>query len=166
MKSLKVMLSALVSMLAGCATVPRATAPHQVRVTGGLVQGSVRDGVLSFKGIPFAAPPVGNLRWRPPQIYPDAPSQGSIRLEIGGGDSFLELLDAAPVPPTLETPFNASGARVPFPESPVDERCYVALIDPEPATTRWAHPAPWAFVPADGQGDVILLAGRAPSSTR
>ena len=39
----------------------------QVKVEGGAVKGDVADGVLSFKGIPFAAPPVGDLRWRPPQ---------------------------------------------------------------------------------------------------
>jgi para-nitrobenzyl esterase len=43
-------------------------APDVVKVTGGRVEGVSReDGVRVFKGIPFAEPPVGELRWKPPQ---------------------------------------------------------------------------------------------------
>jgi para-nitrobenzyl esterase len=37
-----------------------------VATTGGKVRGTHRDGVHVFRGIPFAAPPVGELRFRPP----------------------------------------------------------------------------------------------------
>lgn len=38
-----------------------------VEIEGGKVQGFVENGLTIFKGIPFAAPPVGDLRWKPPQ---------------------------------------------------------------------------------------------------
>lgn len=38
-----------------------------VKVQQGLVQGAVENGFSVFKGIPFAAPPVGELRWKAPQ---------------------------------------------------------------------------------------------------
>src|SRR5438309_11175259 len=41
--------------------------PPVVQVDSGQLQGVVDDGVVSYKGILFAAPPVGDLRWRPPQ---------------------------------------------------------------------------------------------------
>src|SRR5689334_12285725 len=40
---------------------------EQAEVTGGTVQGTVDHGVAAFKGLPFAAPPVGDLRWKAPQ---------------------------------------------------------------------------------------------------
>jgi len=41
--------------------------PSPVKVNEGLLQGSFENGLTVYKGIPFAAPPVGELRWRAPQ---------------------------------------------------------------------------------------------------
>ena len=43
------------------------SAAASVKVEGGLVEGTLESGITAYKGIPFAAPPVGSLRWRPPQ---------------------------------------------------------------------------------------------------
>jgi para-nitrobenzyl esterase len=42
-------------------------AQDEVKIDSGTVHGVSKDGITSFKGIPFAAPPVGNLRWKAPQ---------------------------------------------------------------------------------------------------
>ncbi|MFI7061012.1 carboxylesterase/lipase family protein [Kribbella sp. NPDC050124] len=38
-----------------------------VRTDNGLIRGEAKSMVTSYKGIPYAAPPVGNLRWQAPQ---------------------------------------------------------------------------------------------------
>ena len=62
----------LLAILAGgiCST---QTQP-QVKVEDGLLQGASENGLSVYRGIPFAAPPVGDLRWRPPR--PAAKWQG------------------------------------------------------------------------------------------
>jgi para-nitrobenzyl esterase len=61
--------AALTAALLVVAMPMHAADPVQVKTDKGRVEGTLTaDGkVVAFKGIPFAAPPVGNLRWQPPQ---------------------------------------------------------------------------------------------------
>jgi para-nitrobenzyl esterase len=56
-----------IALAAGSAVV--GTAAAQVRTDAGLIEGAPRSlsSGAAFKGIPFAAPPVGGRRWKPPQ---------------------------------------------------------------------------------------------------
>ena len=60
---------ALALALVSLAVWPAEAAPD-VQTAQGTVAGAVDSGISVFKGIPFAAPPVGELRWRPPQEAP------------------------------------------------------------------------------------------------
>ena len=42
-------------------------AQTQVKTAEGILEGKDLSGITIFKGVPFAAPPVGNLRWKAPQ---------------------------------------------------------------------------------------------------
>jgi len=74
-----------------------AAAPPQIHIDSGLIEGSVDNAVLSFKGIPFAAPPLSDLRWRPPQ--PVQPWQGVRAAKEYGADCMQKPFagDAAPL---------------------------------------------------------------------
>lgn len=62
-----------------------------VATTSGKVRGVDRDGVLRFKGIPYAAPPTGTRRWRPPEpVAPwddalDATAYRNMAPQVAGG---------------------------------------------------------------------------------
>jgi para-nitrobenzyl esterase len=57
-----------------------------VQTTAGAVAGAGSD-IVAFKGIPYAAPPVGSLRWRPPQ--PPVPLPG-VRDATRFGDDCMQ----------------------------------------------------------------------------
>lgn len=86
--------------LAAMATATTAQAedvvPPMVTVEQGTVSGVDADGVTAFKGIPFAAPPVGDLRWRAPQ--PAAKWQG-VRNGAAYGHDCMQNYNAVPLPP-------------------------------------------------------------------
>lgn len=54
-------------VLALSASLVQANNLDTVRVEQGVLQGKSENHITIFKGIPFAKPPVGELRWRPPQ---------------------------------------------------------------------------------------------------
>jgi len=89
---------ALIFTLAAAVTV-LATGAAQAQsipviTNSGDVQGNSADsnGVISFKGIPYAAPPVGQLRWRAPQPAPQ-------HTRVLGAMSFGNSCLATPTPP-------------------------------------------------------------------
>ena len=64
--TLRNLVVATAAVFALAASVAQA-APDTAKVAQGELHGAVAGQVASFKNIPFAAPPVGDLRWRPPQ---------------------------------------------------------------------------------------------------
>jgi para-nitrobenzyl esterase len=68
---MKIVLIATLFMFAAGLGVAQQPAP--VKVEQDLLQGASEDGLTIYRGIPFAAPPVGDLRWRAPQCWkPDS----------------------------------------------------------------------------------------------
>lgn len=72
------LLAALLAMMLGApavaAVAPPVVAPPVVATSDGAVRGEAADGLQLFRGIPYAAPPVGAGRWRDPA--PPAPWTG------------------------------------------------------------------------------------------
>ena len=117
----------LLSVVCGVTASAHAATVSPISVEGGQITG-VPDGSLTvYKGIPFAAPPVGPLRWKPPQ--PVIPWQGAL-----AADHFA--------PACLQTGVSMPGE----PTAPTSESCLFlnVWVPPHAATTKlpvlvWIH---------------------------
>ncbi|MFC0037517.1 carboxylesterase/lipase family protein [Actinomadura rayongensis] len=101
-----------------------------VRTAYGLVRGTLRDGVSSYLGIPYAAPPFGPNRFRPPQ--PPEPWDG--------------VRDATAYGPTAPKPGYAGVFRtlLPDPDIPGDDCLNLNVWTPDPGAAGlpvlvWIH---------------------------
>ncbi|MEO7054220.1 MAG: carboxylesterase family protein, partial [Rhizomicrobium sp.] len=66
-KTILIACAAMSAMLVAPAAMSAISSSSQVTVAGGQLQGKITGSVASFKAVPYAAPPVGALRWREPQ---------------------------------------------------------------------------------------------------
>jgi para-nitrobenzyl esterase len=84
-----------------------------IHVEGGLISGvkSATGDVIAYKGVPFAAPPVGELRWKAPQ--PVIPWEGIKKCDAFGPSP----MQAMPTPFMVYTP------EFLIPEKPISEDC-------------------------------------------
>ena len=92
-----------------------------VETDDGPVRGIIKDGVRQFLGIPYAAPPVGRLRWRPPQ-RPASRTETLDATEFAGRCAQITTLGVFAGPPTdnedclylnIFTPRVGKGAKLP-----------------------------------------------------
>ena len=97
----------------GRCPVTAAPTPDSVLTEQGVLRGVVDGATRSFKGVPYAAPPVGALRWRPPAApacygaVRDALSYGSACPQLDAGGAFTGDEDCLTL--NVWTPTGAAG---------------------------------------------------------
>ena len=103
---------------------------NSVTITGGKISGKTGTDpkVLTFKGIPFAAPPVGDFRWKAPQ--PVVSWQGTKNCDTFGPSAWQN-------PPV---PFLVYTSEFLIPAEPISEDCLYLNVWTTAATTADRRP--------------------------
>ncbi len=123
---------------------PSAPAPLEVTTESGDVRGTTTDGVRSFLGIPYAAPPVGDLRWRAPA--PTEPWDGVREANVAG----------APCPQTIPIVNAPTGS---------EDCLYLNVVTPDPLPSGPAPVMVWIHGGGFTSGDGRQYTGSTDGST-
>jgi len=70
-------------LLSSCMNTPERNNSMNLRTSSGIVQGSLKNGIVFWEDIPYAAPPVGDLRWKAPRAF--ISSESLIETKEGNG---------------------------------------------------------------------------------
>ena len=117
-----------VILLGSCSESTIASRMSLVETQEGPVRGQEEGELYTFFGIPYAAPPIGPLRWKPPQ--PAAPWTDVLETAVPQAPA----IEAAPaVIPVPKCPQSLVGGEVSAPFlGPVDEDClYLNVVTPK-----------------------------------
>ena len=115
------------------AAVLRSAPPAIVKIDSGQLSGTSWNGVKVFKGIPFAAPPVGDLRWKAPQ--PVVPWSG-----VKSADAFA--------PQCMQTSYPAGSPYAMAPAAQGEDCLYLNVWTAAAAGAKrpvmvWIHGGAW-----------------------
>jgi para-nitrobenzyl esterase len=118
-------------------------------ISTGKIEGALSDGILSFKGIPYAAPPLGSLRFKPPAWLG---AWSSVRATTRFGARAMQNDDAFNLAPAIRAVFTAP-AREPMSEDCLFVNVWTPALDDggDRPVMVWLHGG--AFIAGSGASD-------------
>jgi para-nitrobenzyl esterase len=122
--------AAAAMLVTGRAAAQPAAAPAvRVTVDSGVLVGAADDTAKVFRNIPYAAPPVGPLRWKPPQ---PAPRWTGARPAVAAGPSCPQPMNADGTP-------NSGGANGPTSEDCLQLNVFAPKAAKQAPVMVWIH---------------------------
>ena len=122
-----------------CAPALALAQARPIRTESGLVSGvALAHGLEVFKGIPFAAPPVGKLRWQPPR--PPAAWQGVLKAASFGAPCMQSTSPERASSAIARASMSSLGRAASFPVGRSPRSCSAQRLHAGPAASASRQP--------------------------